>query len=118
MQVTVKMSGQDLAVFAAAAKHPFTVAPDNETQLQVIKPTAPEHLKRIFRQRILAFVTAHPGASTSDIRKGVPGHLGFIHEELKAMRKDGTLRVWQTTPTGTPIRHYIAETIFGDREAA
>lgn len=117
MKFNVTMSAEDLAAFVAVSKQSFTVVPANETQPQVIKPTATEQQKRVFRQRIIDFVALRPGASTTDIRKGVHGNPGFIHEELKAMREDGTLRVVQTTPTGTGIRHYIADTI-EHREAA
>ena len=113
---TITIHTEDLVVFAAVSKHPFTVV-STQSQPQGPKCSAPAHLKKVYRQRILAFVEANPGATSTAIRRGVTGYDGSVNVEVIAMREDGTLRVEKTIEHGTPIRHYLADTI-EDQEAA
>jgi hypothetical protein len=100
MSIIVTMAAEDFAAFSTSAKHPFIVSP---AQTPVPKPSS-----RLIRQRIITFVSEHPGSTTSEIRQGVSGDLGRIGAELRALREDGTLRAVQTAEHGTPIRHYLA----------
>jgi hypothetical protein len=112
MRFNVQMTPEDLVSFTAVSRHPFVVTPT-----QTPTPNT-ERVSKAFRQRIAAYVTEHPGATTSAIREAVQGNRSYALKELKAMRADGTLRVVETREHGVPRRPYIADTIIEGQEAA
>lgn len=94
-RIVVKMSPEDFAVFTNIAKYPFTasVLPPKLRS----KYTAPEHVKKTIRQRILAYVEQHPGETYKQVRRNVKGTEGVIVVQLTALREEGLLRVDRST---------------------
>jgi hypothetical protein len=117
--ITLTIHAADLNAVAAVVKNPFVVtaaesqatasAQTHKPKNKVWPPRA--STLQAIRQRIIAYVGAHPGTTGNRIFKNVSGGSTNIGAELKAMRESGELRVVGNGFAGDAYRYFLLDII-------
>ena len=113
-RIVVTMAPEDFAVFSAVAQHPYSAT---VTTPKHKNRAITENLKKVIRKRILTYVAEHPGVAFTQIRQEVKGTESVVVSEIKGLRQEGLLRA-ECAGKGMPVRHYPADIIVEEQEAA